>query len=111
MKMSLERAYNNCRICYFELKGTGFQSRVVKPSFGEILVSSNHGERAMNEAMKALEEEIPSEFRSGCVTMERRRPAYEALKVCAKCDGKSPAIAEFLEKALTDIFGKSEESK
>ncbi len=93
--MSLERAYKNCRICY-----------EVRPIWNK-----PHGQKVMNDAMMALEEEIPSEFRTSCVTMERRRPAYEALKVCGKCEYKSPGIAELLEKALPEIFVKQEEQK
>ena len=95
--MSLERAYKNCQICY-----------EVRPIWNK-----PHGQKVMNDAMDALEEEIPSDFRSDNVTMVRKRLAYEALKVCANCNYEKAGLVEFLEKELPKTFTpeKKEESK
>lgn len=108
--MSLERAYRNCRFCYSQ----GYGERNIVDPKAKASTIERITSYSVNIVMAALEEEIPSEFRSGNVTIVRRRLAYEALKVCANCHCEKARLVELLEKELPETFTpkkKTEEQK
>jgi len=98
--MSLERAYRNCKFCYSQGYG---ERNIVDPKAKASTIERITIDR-VNIAMAALEEEIPSDFRSDNVTMVRKRLAYEALKVCANCHCEKAGLVELLEKELPKTF-------
>lgn len=91
--MSFERAYKNCKICYSNAKTGGYRKGLVSDSV----------ERAMNEAMKALEDNVRNMFlfwMEAGQCKEEMELAEKALKDCAKCDFKQPYIADLLEPEI-----------
>ena len=110
--MSLERAYRNCRFCYAELKRSGLSQFNLDHKESTLITENECAERAVNEAMKALEEE--REYSTRHATGERTRRykiAEDALQVCVRCNFESAGVAEFLERTLPDQFGKPSKEK
>lgn len=102
--MSFERAYKNCKMCYDNAKIGGYRKGLVSDSV----------ERAMNEAMKAVEDHVrnifPSWMESGHCK-EEMELAQKALKACAKCDLKHPCIADLLGPEIFKTQEEEEEQK
>ncbi len=108
--MSFERAYKNCKICYTNVKACGYSYCKQKDE----LVLSDYVTRAMNEAMKALEDTVRNMFPfwmdAGCCK-EEMELAQKALKACAKCDFKHAGIADLLEEEMPEVFCEGEEEE
>ena len=90
--MSLERAYRNCCFCQAMVSG---DQRI---------------HYAMDEAMKALEEErnYPNTQPEGLL---RKGLADVALTACIRCDRKQSAIAKVLDDLFPELWNKKGEEK